>query len=94
MILYIYLDASYFSLPKSWSRAEEHYYLRDVSPNLTLESTKPLSKNRKPNGLVFIVCRINKIIMVPAFEAEIKVLFWNEQGVIVIRVTLMELKNV
>ena len=82
MMLQIYSDASYLSVPKARSRAVGFYFL---SNNFARPSQAKL------NGAIRLLCKIIKIVVGLAFESEITSAFLNTHEAIPIRCTLEEL---
>ena len=54
ILLHMYSDESYFSLPKAQSRAREHYLLSNRNPDLS---------KGKPNGAINVLCNILKNVI-------------------------------
>jgi Reverse transcriptase (RNA-dependent DNA polymerase) len=82
MILYCHSDASYLSERKARSRVGGFFYLgnRDEPEIVT-----------HPNGPIHIECRILKVVVAAASEAEIGALFHNGQEVVYMRQVLKEM---
>ena len=87
MVLWVHSDASYFSCPKSQSRAGGMHFLSDKS----LSPNNPANFEPTLNRIVYVVCKILRNIMVSAAEAKLGALFLNCQESVPIRITLEEM---
>ena len=75
MVLWVHSDASYFSYPKSKRRAGGMYFLSNKPPS----PHYPANFEPTLNGIVHIVCKILRNIMVSAAEVELGALLLNCQ---------------
>jgi hypothetical protein len=87
MVLYVHSDASYLSETRSRSRAGGHFFLssKPTDPNTTPTQIPPL------NGPVHTVCKILKVVVGSAAEAEIGGVYINAQDAVPMIVALEEM---
>ena len=84
MVLWVHIDASYFSFPKARSRSGGMHFLSDKHPS----PHDPANLELTLNGIVYVVCKILRNIMASAEESELGALFLNCQEAVPIRITL------
>ena len=87
MQLAIHSDASYLSVAQSRSRSSKVHFLTEVPPDpKNLEYFVPTT-----NGILLVMYKIMRNIMVSAAEAEYKTIFINTQTAVPINATLSEM---
>ena len=86
MVLHIHSDGSYFSAPKSRSRAAGHFFL-STWPRDTKKPDNPSPPN---NGPVHTVCKTLRHVMASAAEVELGALFYNGQEAVPLRQPLLK----
>ena len=87
MVLHIHSDASYLSKSRASSRAGGHYFLSDISPDMS----KPPTTRPRINGAIHFISRIMSNLMGSAAKAEIGAAYINGQEAVTIRTLLLEL---
>ena len=87
MVLWVHSDASYLFCPKAQSRAGGMHFLSNKPPT----PHDPEKIESTLNGIVYVVCKILRIIMTSAAESELGALFVNYQESVPIRITLEEM---
>ena len=87
MILYVHIDASYLSTPRTRSRAGGHYFISNRLP----DPTKPPRTRPRLNGPVHTMSKIMSNVMGSAAEAKIGTTYINGQEAVPICTLLHEL---
>ena len=87
MVLWVHSDASYLSCPKARSLSGGMHFLSDKPPS----PNNPADFEPTLNGIVYVVCKILRNIMVSSAEAELGALFLNCQEAIPIQIKLEEM---
>ena len=89
MVLCIHSDASYLSVIRSRSIASGVFFLSNMTSNTQdIDIYTPLM-----NGIIYVVCKIPKNVMVSVVKAELGAVFINGQDVVPIRTTLAEINH-
>ena len=86
MILHVHSDASYLNETNSKSRIAGHFFLSDKPKSTNMSFHNPIL-----NAPIHTECRVLKLVVASAAEAEIGALFHNTQHVVVLRRTLEEM---
>ena len=87
MQLAIHSDASYFSVAQARSQSSGFHFLTEGSP----DPENPEDFVPTTNGILLVVCKIMRNIMVSAAEAKYGTIFINAQTAVPIRTTLSEM---
>ena len=85
--LAIHSDASHLSVAQARSRASGVHFLSEV----LLDPDNPEYLVTTTNGILLVVCKIMRNIMVSAAEAKCGTIFVNAQTAVPIRTTLSEM---
>jgi hypothetical protein len=85
MILKLHSDASYLCEPEARSRAGGFHYLSNHQRIIAGDPPEP------PNGAIFAVSDIMKMVVASAAEAEFGALFFNRQEATTLCTTLLKL---